>query len=287
MMPAEGGPGHPPAAAGYRGKPGSDGEEIDRASEPGSAGQSSVGGDKGAVELLGQRDIGGVIRGDVAPKLVGAPHQRQRWEAREREIFEVIDRRGESSRREVARKPTSSKDRHRLDVHEVWGEEVTTAHQTVSGEVAVDSVVSKSVRDGRRVNHDQCWARSSATSAAAVWNPTLPPRRLEIRVNSSSTDGRSARRASSAPKYCWSDCPRSSALRWRAACTSSGMSRTKTLGMLTVCKQAGNRPTSPGSFGQPSITHSSLSDYATRSPIRRNSPSGRCSAVLRSSSGAT
>lgn len=214
-------------------RPCGSGKQPDGAPCSRGPGEASVAGHKFASEDLCEGDVRGVVGRDVVAKLVGASHESKGGVPIDGHGFEIVNRQREASSRDRLRQPSLSQDGNGLDVDQIRCGDLASRSKFGACPSSVGAIVSDDVRKHRCIENDQRRSRCSATSAAAWRKPTEPPRRRSIRSRTSSRVGLSASRFSSPARYCCSDCPRCSARLWSAAWTSSGRSRTRTLGMLT------------------------------------------------------
>ncbi len=218
-------------------------QDVDVAVNAGCTRQSGVGRDERARKALGERYVGGVVWGQVRAEFVGPDHQRAGREADDRERYKVDDGRSKPSSGEVTSAPASPKDGDCFYIDEIWRGPSRAGGDSISCGAPGGPVIADDVGQYGRVDDDQRGPRSSSRSATALSRPTRPPCRREMRASTSSIVGVDASRVSSVARYCWRDCPASSARRWRLAWTASGRSRTKTFGMLALCYQTGNDAT--------------------------------------------
>jgi hypothetical protein len=211
----------------------------DGASRSGRSRQSPVAGQQFTAETLGESNVGRVVRGHVRAQFVRATHQWKRGKAIDVDGLQIADRDREPALGDRAGEPSPSQHRDGVNIDEIRCRDVAGGSDFRACSLPVGRVIADCVCEDRGVDDDQRRTRSAARSSAARAKPTLPPRCRSIRSSTSSRLGRAARRLNSVARYCCSDCPRCSARRCSAECTSSGTSRTSTFGMLTICYHRG------------------------------------------------
>src|SRR5204863_9278522 len=78
-----------------------------------------VDGEKRTAETFGERDVAGVVGGEVVAQLVGAAHEGEGGVAVELEQLQVVDRGLEPACGEAARKPAATQHGDRLDINQI------------------------------------------------------------------------------------------------------------------------------------------------------------------------
>ena len=131
-------------------------DDADLASRSGGRGEPAIRGEQCTVEHFGERDVRGVVGGDIAAQLVRTRHHGKCRVTRDREVTEVCDGRAKPSRREVAGEPPLAQDRDGFDVNEIGCCDVVIATKRLSGRIAIGTVVGEGVCHDRRIDGDQC-----------------------------------------------------------------------------------------------------------------------------------
>lgn len=130
-------------------------EEVDLAAKPRCMCDPEVGRDKDRSHRLGQRDIGGVVDGQVVAQLPTPPEQRWVRCALDGKAHEIPERELSTALAQKTGRQQSAKHRHHLQVEETGGSHLLTA-QPSARRVTVGTVVSQGRRYHPGVNdyHD-------------------------------------------------------------------------------------------------------------------------------------
>ena len=196
-------------------------EQLDVATGAGRLSKPPVGGEKGRFQRFGERDVGGVVRRVVVPKLPNPTHEglvpgTGQWEGRQ--VRERLTR-------AFPVKPTGSGGTppHRADL-EI---DELRCNKALAGEApscppAVGAIIAKCRSDDRRVDDHHRVSRSARTACADSWRGTFPLARSLARWSTSSSVGREASSVRRARRYSCNDWPASTARRRSTRWTSSG-----------------------------------------------------------------
>ena len=210
-------------------------EHLDGACDRRGGCEASVSGQQWAAQRLGECDIARVVRRDVRSKLERSNHERPDRISGDGKRPEIGNRILEPAIAQIAGEPPPSQDRNGLYIDEVRSRCISDRFKPSTGGTARRFVIADDVCQYRGIDNDHRRPRSSCRSSTAVARPTRPPDRSAIRASTSFIVGDCATRASSLLRYCWSDWPAASARRCKLAWMSSGRSRIRTFGMLSLC----------------------------------------------------
>src|SRR6266540_329879 len=192
----------------------------DGAAAPRGAGQALVSGEQGTTQLLGERDVAGVIRRQIVPELPDATQNADKRVADHAQPPPHVQRRPAGVRADLGAGDPAPQAAGDFGVDQVGDVELLGAERAAGG-----TGIQESRQCGRGIGHDHLnylLARSASRSAAIVAGSTPRSGRAPSRARLSA---RRELSASSRTATALTEMPSRSARRLRRSTTSSGTPR--------------------------------------------------------------